>query len=1240
VIAVLVAVALLLIVGLLARRTLETDWARRSASSWLERAAGRAGVQLQVEELRWGYLPLRILLDGVTVEVSGVHADIDRLELDLARIRIARRTLELGTVAVRGARVRLEGPPEGRQRPRRESSQLQLSVRHLDLRDISFEGSQLARGLDLELNGVAAAWVTEDEVPHGFLTVDHGQLRVRGMEAIDLEIRSRIEARDGIQLPRWRVRGDGILLTGRGRISASEGLRLAVDGKVDLSRLDHVVRARARLAGTVGIAAVVDSSRRELVQLEIDGRRIEAAGFPIDNARARMVVERDAIHGSLERAEFHGGRISGEYRLAHFRGPTRPHSVRLQGEGVSLTGFLGDLRVPDAGLEAAVDIDAHIAWNGRAIREANGRGTAVFEPAESGTPVSGRLDCDITPEGLLRFSGEDLNLGSSVVDWQGPLVMGSWEPAWSINASPAVLEEVIPMVNGWIGQDILPTTVTGIADLQVTLNGPWKSLVVSTRIDAEPISMAPIQLDRLVAEARIAGSSLNLDTSRFSVDDGHGEIGGKVAWGPDAGGEQLDLKIRGHRIPMRRIAAWIGQEGQADGALSFTGGLRGPVASPRGSWAVGVDDAELIGRELGDGSATVDLARGRFDANAVMFEGGLQGSLFWAVPDGEVGGDLEWLAMPIGALDDASARLLGSTADFRLRFRLPREGTVFGRIEAVSSRARFIADSDDSGVRIDASLADAAVADAVLERTEGGGLAGTGELRLESAEGLLSQLFPDSGLPLRGRARAGLQLRWPSGGLPTINGLLDELDLRLDDRPLRLISPAPFEISAQGLDIDGIHLGVADDELFARWEIAANGALEGNLSGTMDALLLRFVLPDWEPAGRITGVVELLGTVDQPLFEGIAEIYQGSFRLPKTRTILSGIDGTVLLSSDEMVLEGVDFRFMQGSGRCAGTVALRDGRVHLGLDGTMSALRYEIFTGLTADLSGAWRLEGPVDELALSGDITVDRATLRRKDDVATLLLDWFGASSPPSGDEGLQLSLHVEADETIEVRNPFVRLVGSASLDITGTTTQPGILGKLEFQEGGEINLQTVRYEIERGSLTFSDPTSVEPLIELQATTWVQNYQITVRLTGTPDRLVPSVASNPPLSEGEIYSLLAIGYRDEALGAGAMGVGLASTVLTRAIASELDRRARTLLPVDQIRVDPFAETSTGNPTARISVVKQLSPTWTFIVQSNLSAEREEVVVSRWYLAPGLFIEASRDIDGSYGMDLKLRRPY
>jgi translocation and assembly module TamB len=332
---------------------------------------------------------------------------------------------------------------------------------------------------------------------------------------------------------------------------------------------------------------------------------------------------------------------------------------------------------------------------------------------------------------------------------------------------------------------------------------------------------------------------------------------------------------------------------------------------------------------------------------------------------------------------------------------------------------------------------------------------------------------------------------------------------------------------------------------------------------------------------------------------------------------------------------------MQGIGRCSGRLGLKNGSVDLGLNGSIAGLRYEMLPGLVAYLSGSWRLEGPAEALDISGDLTVDRASLRRKDDVPTLLIDWFGDTAPTTAASGgPRLDLHVEADETIEIHNPFVRLVGSASLDISGTTAEPGIVGNVEFEEGGEVMVQTLRYELERATLTFSDPTHTEPFIELQANTWVQNYQISVRITGTPDRLTTSVASNPPLTEEEILAMMAVGYRREGVGGGAMGVNVASTMLTSQIAAELDRRTRLLLPVDQVRVDPFAETASGNPTARVSVVKQLSPTWTFIVQSNLSAQREEVVVSRWYLAPGVFVEASRDLDGSYGFDIKLRRPY
>jgi autotransporter translocation and assembly factor TamB len=1236
---VLAALAFVLVLGLLAQQVLDSQWARQAAVGWLESAAEKQGIELGVASLDWGWMPPRARLEGVFLEVSGIHAEIDSLELDLARLRVARRILELGTVAADGVRVRLEGLPE-RRRPRPEPSQLRVTVRHLDLHDLSFQGSQLPGKITLILDGVNAAWATEREIPQGFLTVDRAHVSAKGIEPVELAVRARIEARNGLEIPSWRIAGDGIQLAGHGSITPSEGARVSAAGTVDLTRLDRVVRAHGQLSGEVNVAAELDTGQRELVRLEITSRHVEAAGFPLDALRGTMVVERDRLIGSLERADFHGGRLRGSYRLAHLKGPTRPHSLQLHGDGVSLAGLLTDLDVPTASLAATFTADASLEWNGRQIQQASGTGVAMFEPGPEGVPVRGRVDCEITPEGLLRFDAEDLSLGRSTVDWQGPLTMGSWQPAWSITASPAVLEEVIPLVNSWTGSQVLPTSITGVADLQVTLSGPWQHLVVGARVDAQPLRMPPMELDRLVAEATIRGSELRVESTRFSVGDGHGEVEGKLAWNAAAGEDELGLNLRGNRLPLERISTWLGAGGQADGAASFTGGLRGSLSEPRGSWAVGIDDATLLGQPLGDGSATVDLAHGRFDGRGVQFDRGLEGNIWWDVWNEAVGGDLEWRAMPIEALGDTAARVAGGAADVRVQFNMTPDEPVSGRIEVVCPDATVVAEAEHGGVTVTASVADAITAHAALDRTADGGLEGNGELTLSSAERLVEQLLPASGLPLTGHARAALAVDWPSGGTPTVNGRLEEVELKLNERPVRLLAPAQFTVSERGLGVDGLHVGVLNDELFARWSIAPDGTLSGNASGTMDALLLRFLLPDWEPAGRATGVVELLGTVDRPLFEGIAELDQGSFRLPRTRTILSGINGTLLLSSDEIILEGVDFRFMQGNGRGGGRIALRNGTVDLGLAGTMSSLRFEILPGLIAFVSGSWRLEGPVDTLDVSGDLTVDRASLRRKDDVASILVDWFGGTSPPPPSQGPNLNLHVEADETIEVRNPFVRLVGSASLDISGTAAQLGIVGKVEFEEGGEVTLQTIRYELERGSLTFSDPLTIEPFIELRAATWVQNYQITVQITGTPDRLMPSVASNPPLSEGEIYSLLALGYRDESLGGGAMGLGLASSVLTSAITAEIDRRARNLLPVDQIRVDPFAESSTGNPTARVSVVKQLNPTWTFIVQSNLSAEREEVIVSRWYLAPGLFLEASRDLDGSYGVDLKLRRPY
>jgi hypothetical protein len=1237
VIAVLATTAFVLLFGLLVRAVLEAGPVRRAAIRWIEHMARGYGAELAIGDLHWGLLPPGVRLHQVRLETATGRAEIASLQVDLGRIRLTRRTIELGTVAAKGVRLSLDGLP----RPERRGGRaLKLKVRHLELADVAFEGVDLPGGLALALDGVRAGWADDEGTTRGFAEIAAAVVAVGKLSPIDAAVRARYElSDDGLALETFHVVGEGFALAGSGRVTPGRAT-IEASGPLDVTWLDGLVKSRGLLAGNADITVSLDTSAPTMLKAEVRAPHIEAAGFPFDDLEGRIELAGRTLRGSLDRARFHGGTLRGSYRLDEIGG-SWPHVVEIDGSGVALTGLLGDIRIVSAGLASRLDFTVGGAWNGKSIGRGRGRADVVLRPAATGLPVAGNLGIDLEGDGMLRFSSADLAIGDSLARWQGTLTLGSWEPAWAIAAEPARFEQILPLVNAWVGSRVLPEEITGSGSLEVNLSGPFTDLIVSTRIDAHPLSLPPVTLDRLVADATINRSMLRIGSAHLQIADGFGEIDGGLRWGEAAGDEQLDLTIRGSRIPLASAAAWADLATWVDsGRVSFDGRLTGPILVPRGSWLVDLEDLAIGGLTLGAATTAVELKEGRFTCRDLKCDRGLRAALAWDVPGAEVTGNLSWPGMSLAALGDPLRRLAGDRADVELDFDLPIGTRPTGELRAVSDRARVRVLADLDEVEVEGTVEGALEAHATLARDADGNLRGSGEIEMSSARSVLDLLAPNSGVPLAGTAHATFAVDWGDEPLPRIEGVLDSIDLRLADEPVKLIAPAGFTLSSDGFEVPGLRLRAREDDLFVRWTIDAEGGLRGNLSGTMDTLALRFLVPDWEPAGRATGVVEILGTADAPLFEGIAEIHRGSFRLPGTRTILSQVQGTVILSSGEVVLEGVDFRLMGGRASCTGRIFQGDTSLTLNLGGTATGVRFEPLPSLEARLSGDWQLNGPIDNLGLSGEITIDRMTLDSKESLANLLLSWIDTSTRPAAEGGLRLNLHVEAEETIELRNPFVRLTGSTSLDVSGTSNQPGLVGQIELVEGGEATLLGNRYEIERASLSFSNPQTIEPFVDLQASTWIQEYQVTVNLSGTFDHFVSTAVSTPPLSAPEIYSLLGVGQRRQDLGAGAVGLGLASSILTNELTSVLSQRAQLVLPIDQVRVDPFAADSTGNPTARLSVIKQLTPSWTVILQTTLSGEREQIVTSRWYLAPGLFLEAAQREDQSFTLDLKLRRPY
>src|SRR5207245_8637389 len=64
----------------------------------------------------------------------------------------------------------------------------------------------------------------------------------------------------------------------------------------------------------------------------------------------------------------------------------------------------------------------------------------------------------------------------------------------------------------------------------------------------------------------------------------------------------------------------------------------------------------------------------------------------------------------------------------------------------------------------------------------------------------------------------------------------------------------------------------------------------------------------------------------------------------------------------------------------------------------------------------------------------------------------------------------------------------------------------------------------IRRGTIDFVNPQKVDPSFDIEAETRIQSYRVTLRVSGTLERVTPTLTSDPPLSPVQILSLLAGG--------------------------------------------------------------------------------------------------------------------
>jgi len=176
----------------------------------------------------------------------------------------------------------------------------------------------------------------------------------------------------------------------------------------------------------------------------------------------------------------------------------------------------------------------------------------------------------------------------------------------------------------------------------------------------------------------------------------------------------------------------------------------------------------------------------------------------------------------------------------------------------------------------------------------------------------------------------------------------------------------------------------------------------------------------------------------------------------------------------------------------------------------------------------------------------------------------------------------------------------------------------------------------------------AIEPLVNLQATTHVRNYDLDVTVTGTPERLAVNYRSEPPLPKSDIIALLALGRTNEESQRLQEQSGLvpyteqaSNLIINQAINQTVSSRVQKLFGVSRIKIDPQGLTTETNPTARgpqVTIEQQFANNVTLTYSTNVSQSTEQIIEGEYFFTRNISAVGTRDWNGVVSFDVRVRR--
>jgi len=927
--------------------------------------------------------------------------------------------------------------------------------------------------------------------------------------------------------------------------------------------------------------------------------------------------------------------------------------------------------------------------------------TPPAKAAQGKVPASGLIDATYTQrDGAVDLRRLKLNLPTSQLEAHGhlgaypvnsPTALTVDFHSGNLGEFDTVLRALGLSRRGREGTAALPVALYG----QGEFHGTWTGSLVDPHLagfakatqlgieipsgfSADSVQKPPkfIRLD--AAEATGSYSAARIEISHALLRQGKGEmdLSGSLTASLPAGSvarrsapapsfdtnSVLHLRLHAGQVGLDNLSPVAGENLPVTGSLDAQIQADGPINALAGSGWVELDKGSVYGEPVTRIRAQGNIASQIINLTSVTLSddaGKIAATGSYNLSSRRFQLDAKGAGIDVSRIETLRRHGLAMTG--KLGFTVQGTGTLDDpRLEARATLAGLALSGESLGsMDLTAHTANRSVTYDLTTRMEAAELTAHGQTALGGDYDTRAQLdFSrfDIGALIRLAHIKGLNGQSALAGTVTLEGplarpsdmrgeaRLQELAATVSGVYLKSEGGAHLTLDHAIVHLDPLHVTGEQTDLRAQGSLSLKdkNELEFSASGTINLKVAETIDPDLTASGNASFQVEGHGPLMKPNLRGSIDFQDAALSLEDVPNGLSQLHGTLEFNQNR--LEVRSLTAMSGGGLLSvgGYLGYQNGLyANLTVTGDQIRIRYPQGVSSLADVS--LHLQGLQNNLLLSGDVLITRFTVNSELDIASLTaqanaVETIAAPDAPSNH--VRLDVHFTSSPQLNFQNAYAKLAGNVDLRLRGTLAAPSLLGRISITEGSGIIAGT-RYELQHGDIYFTNPVRIQPTIDLNATARVEDYDITLGLRGTPEKLVVTYRSDPPLPEADVVALLALGrtenqqrlYTQQQETAGANPT--TDALLGGALNATVSSRVQRLFGAGSVKVDPNYLGALGNSTSRIIVEERLGPNVTLTYATNVNTTAQQLIQAEIAVNRHVSLQLARDESGVFSVVIK-----